>query len=559
MITSPKDFFEEIGRFEPISGLFLTYTLDRDVIEKLAEVCPGTVIILHDHRHGVSLEDNHRHKVVCLPVAFSKEHAQHCFHPKLALLRNETEAMIMIGSANLSRDAFVREKELVATGRMELDHPVCTATIRFLESLAGYLVNGSDILLDALKRFEVRSAHPPEDPEKHVFFNQTQSVFEQLDGLLPREQVFESIHIISPFLPKDPNLLEQFRKRFVANKYRFHLRLSDKTTQAIKTVFPDAEIVSPAGNSSFHYKAYIFRTRQTDYIALGSANFTTQGFFRSAEALGNMESMLLLPLPASDQLTTWLKNGWKKPVAMADVLADDSAALVSEEFQETPLPYAYAEREEKRTRVVLYLPESFSIRQLSCKPALFRDWEPMKDLPGFYEGYTGICQQVVLSSRTPKWEEKICAFDQEEFKNLYTYYGDSLFSESDKTNSIRSKELRDALHRSGRSVRVGHSMISQRPFLEQFFRNLHTRLEFLGRKRYFSAWHESELQSVLEAEEGGVGCYQLLKLLQFFSRHPAGEVMAQLCREQFGKYRSDERFRQMDLDALLEVMENNHA
>ena len=70
--------------------------------------------------------------------------------------------------------------------------------------------------------------------------------------------------------------------------------------------------------------------------------------------------------------------------------------------------------------------------------------------------------------------------------------------------------------------------------------------------RVFRGYGEDQKDQILRM-------YGQLKLLQFFNRHPAGEVMAQLCRERFAKYRSDERFRQMDLDALLELMENNHA
>lgn len=555
MITTPKDFFEEIGRFGPISGLFLTYTLDQDVIEKLVEVCPGTVIILHDHRCGVSLEDNHRHKVVCLPVAFSNEQEANCFHPKLALLRNESEAMIMIGSANLSRGAFVREKELVASGRMKLDHPICKAAIRFLRTQADHLVHGSELLLDALSRFEVHSSNSKEEEDKKLLFNTEESIFDQLGRLLPGDLVFDAIHIISPFLPREAAWLKVFRKRFKSTGYRFHLRVSDRTTRAIKQVFPDSEIVSPKGHNSFHYKAYIFRAKKVDYIVLGSANFTTQGFFRSANERGNMECVLVLRVPSSAPLTKWLKDSWKHPVSMSDVIANDSLGQVDEGIQEASLPYAHAQREEKQTKVVLYVPESYSIQKIRCTPSLTRDWEPIIDQPGFYVGFTGICQQLTLKSNEPKWEQKICVFNEDEFVNLYTYYGDSLFSEPDKTNSIRTKELREALHRSARVIRAGASTIAQRPFLEQYHKNVQTRLKFLHSKAYFSAWHESELTALLKEEDGGAGCFLLLKLIQFFSKHHAGKNMTELCRSEFNTYLQEEHFKQVNLEKLIELMD----
>ncbi len=57
-MKSRKDFFQTINNFPHSLAVYLTLTLDKEVIEKIAENSYGNIIILHDYRQGVSLKNN---------------------------------------------------------------------------------------------------------------------------------------------------------------------------------------------------------------------------------------------------------------------------------------------------------------------------------------------------------------------------------------------------------------------------------------------------------------------------------------------------------------------
>src|SRR5688572_14102893 len=99
MEKRPGSLFDAISDFTHNIGIYLTYTLDAQVISKLTEHATGTITILHDYRQGQNVLFNRRNSVVAIPVKASGAGDRHCFHSKLVLLKNNDSAKIIISSA----------------------------------------------------------------------------------------------------------------------------------------------------------------------------------------------------------------------------------------------------------------------------------------------------------------------------------------------------------------------------------------------------------------------------------------------------------------------------
>lgn len=59
-----KDFFQSIAEYQHNIGIYLTYTLDNEVIDKLSEVATGTKLILHNYKQGKTIDDNANSTIV---------------------------------------------------------------------------------------------------------------------------------------------------------------------------------------------------------------------------------------------------------------------------------------------------------------------------------------------------------------------------------------------------------------------------------------------------------------------------------------------------------------
>ena len=139
-----KDFFQSIAEYPHNIGVYLTYTLDNEVIEKLSEVASGTKLILHDFKQGISIDDNANSTIVCVPIKPLKPNEKNCFHSKLALLKSEVGAKFIVGSTNLSVDSFATEKEIAIEMELEFKNDtdvfIYDEILNFFEQLKSQLL-----------------------------------------------------------------------------------------------------------------------------------------------------------------------------------------------------------------------------------------------------------------------------------------------------------------------------------------------------------------------------------------------------------------------------------
>jgi phosphatidylserine/phosphatidylglycerophosphate/cardiolipin synthase-like enzyme len=149
MKKSSKDFFQSLGEFPHNIGIYLTYTLDNEVIDKLTEFATGTKLILHDFKQGKTIDDNDNSTIVCLPIKTVRPNEKNCFHSKLALLKSESGAKFIVGSANLSVDSFVTEKEIALEMELNFENSrdvfIYNKILNFFEQLKSQLIVSNNV------------------------------------------------------------------------------------------------------------------------------------------------------------------------------------------------------------------------------------------------------------------------------------------------------------------------------------------------------------------------------------------------------------------------------
>ena len=108
-------------------------------------------------------------------------------------------------------------------------------------------------------------------------------------------------------------------------------------------------------------------------------------------------------------------------------------------------------------------------------------------------------------------------FQTEKYSEWRKYDGDSLFSyQSTPIESVNDHELSEAIEKEGIRVGSGNTIIIEPPKLEQFYQNVRKEINFIKKKKYFSVYHQKELEEKLSMQNGGMGIYFIMQLLKVF-------------------------------------------
>jgi hypothetical protein len=214
-----RDALLSFAAREPLrAALFLTYSFDgrwfdEAIIPDLCERPIGTMLVIRD-RNAVITEAS--------TVRYRRANAARSavFHPKLALLVGEESARAVIGSANLTRAGFERQREL---GRV-FDLALSSLADRSLfASLLEYLQSGlsTEVQADSKRDLEEvehalrdvlrRCRRGPSSSAHSLLHNYAQPIWTQLLARIPHRSLRRAA-IVSPFFepdrkhPEDPAL-----------------------------------------------------------------------------------------------------------------------------------------------------------------------------------------------------------------------------------------------------------------------------------------------------------------------------------------------------------------
>lgn len=233
MKKSAKDFFQAISEYPHNIGIYLTYTLDNEVIDKLSEVSTGTILILHDYKQGKTLVENNESSIVCLPIRTLRTNDKNCFHAKLAFLKSEEGAKLIVGSANLSTDSFLNEKEIAIELELKFENPsdvfIYNQILHFFEQLKSQLLVTSNVLEQTLDKFSFTELAQKESEVQFIYTSPNNSIFDELKKYISKYrngQKAKRIKIATPFVSEEYYKIEEFKS--ISSDIEIYLRKGAK-------------------------------------------------------------------------------------------------------------------------------------------------------------------------------------------------------------------------------------------------------------------------------------------------------------------------------------------
>ncbi len=355
-----RDAIENFAPHETVGhALLLTYNFDglfledseRGLLEALwMRNCVNTLVV-RDGKAVLSEKRSHRYSIV--NAAYSTQ----IFHSKLLLLLSASEAMAVIGSANLTRGGLENNLELASVYSLTRNE----GPRRFFAALHAYLDQGLrrelvsasarqrdafDRIVNDFGRFltDSKSTRSPTRGEPLLLHNYNQPLLPQLEQALPSTSL-DALWIVSPFFEPDGDnpdedppsdaaddtLVKQIFSTFsfTSNhqppvRIYFQASFANVTQLPLKALEPFQSDVAlyalcaknPASidQRKLHAKMMVFMGGQTTgkpfvTIAYGSANFTRAALL-SKPPRGNAEILVVThceqPIRVANKLADYL-------------------------------------------------------------------------------------------------------------------------------------------------------------------------------------------------------------------------------------------------------------
>ena len=519
-----KDYFQIINSFPHSLAVYLTFTLDKEVIEKIAENSFGNIIILHDFRQGVSLKNNWNNRIVCIPVNTYNQHQQNCFHSKLALLKGDEKAKILLGSANLSKASFSREKEICIEVDLEFHSEFYNNVVNYIQSLIPQSHTSTEVLKNAINKF--RFSNEKQKHQNGISFVSNSfdsSISNDILKQLPKDEQ-PILKIASPFLSSDFKTdLSDFITQLNPKEIQLYLRKNYPVPSEFKS-YHELKLFQPKSRSTrngFHAKLISIEYANKEIAFIGSANFSRQGLFLNLEQAANQECGVIISNKQKNILAEWFNEGWEKPVSATEWNEDENLAQQAEVIQDEP--YVWAEKvNEKEVNLFFHLPDG----QLQNK--VFADGTKLVLIPkvaelNIYKSKFRPKAEIILIKIGNSFSEEIIIFNEQSFELRAKEIGESLFFESNNIDSLSPASLQEAVEKNGIKVSTMGAVVIEPPYLEQYFYNVKNQIAILARRKYFSDYHKIELENLLQNISGGEGIYLITQLLKCFESKQQAE------------------------------------
>ncbi|MEQ1733976.1 MAG: phospholipase D-like domain-containing protein [Bacteroidia bacterium] len=524
MKPRPHDFFESITKFEnPTLSVFLTYTLSEDVINKLTEVCGAPKLILHDYKQGVTLSDNDGSTLVCLPIKTLKPNDTNCFHSKLALLKNNEGAKFIVGSANLSRDSFITEKEIAFELTLSFDNAndvyVYNQIVAYLEQLQPQLIGDKTIFKTTLEQLIYNNLKVTESTSQFVHNTTDASIYDALNNYLAKHKKGEkasAIKIATPFVSKEyGEQLAKIMEITGSSNVSMYLRNGVQIDEFKNAGFKIWQPINPKSKrNGFHAKLVLIEYGTNESVLyIGSANFTKQGFFNTLNEGANQECGVIVSVP-KDELNTWFNTNYWNELSPPE-LKDYEVTQEDTEQLNTTTYYAWAEKTEQEiTTTYVYNPEPLLITKTKngeeikgkTDGEIFSTTELKEDSSGKVNFY--IDDKKV----------EVCVSVPTDYTKALNEKSESIFEGFKGINSVNTKELDGAINTRGINMGTTAVKITNYPKLEQYFKNVKLLTENIARKKYFSEYEEKRIETEINSNNDGCTLYLTLQLLKILKQ-----------------------------------------
>ena len=537
MKKSSKDFFQSIGEFPHNIGIYLTYTLDNEVIDKLTEFATGTKLILHDIKQGKTINDNDNSTIVCLPIRTLKPNEKNCFHSKLALLKSENGAKFIVGSANLSVDSFVTEKEIAL--EMELsfesnsDVFIYNKILNFFEQLKKQLLVHNDVWEQTLDKLRFKELPEKESDIQFVFNSAEKSIFDEYKNYLANyrsEQTAKSIKIATPFVSDEYSKIEEVKS--ISDNISIYLRTGAKIKPFQNY---QCKIFQPLNKKreGFHSKLMLTEFNSDAVLFIGSANFTEQGFFKTLNESASQECGIILKVSLQEMQEWFAGNFWKQlsEIEVADYKEAEDNSL--EFFDSQNNHYAWAEKENSKITTYIFNPNNLPVRKTKDGNKIKLQNTDSEDLFTTNELKE---QKQTVNFFIGDDKFSVSVFELNEYILGLNEKGESIFDSLRGIYSVNPTELDTAITEGKISIKEATSIkITEPPKLEQYFYNVKYLLQSIKHKKYFTDFNESEIQNEINKTDDGRTLYLTLQLFKTFSTKPNTENIKQECTKRIGE------------------------
>jgi len=537
MKKTSKDFFQSIAEYPHNIGVYLTYTLDNEVIEKLSEVSSGTKLILHDFKQGISLEDNSNSTIVCVPMKPLKPNDKNCFHSKLALLKSESGAKFIVGSANLSVDSFATEKEIAIEMELEFktdtDVFIYNQILNFFEQLNSQLLIQSSIWEQTISKLRFKEL-PIKQNEIHFVFNSKEkSIFDELKNYFAKHrsgQRAKSIKVATPFVSDEYSKIEEVKS--ITENISIYLRTGAKIKPFQNYHF---KIFQPSNKKreGFHSKLLLIEFNSDAVLFIGSANFTEQGFFNTLNESANQECGIILKVSLQEMQEWFSESYWKQlsEIEISNYTESEDNSL--EFFASQNTHYAWAEKEKSVITTYIFNPNNSPVSKTKGGNKI-----KLQNTDSEFLFKTNEIQEQNQTVTFFIGDNKISVsvFELNEYIAGLNQKGESIFDWFKGIYSVNPVELDTAINEGKLSIQETTNIrITEPPKLEQYFYNVKNLMQSIKHKKYFTDFNESEIQKEINKTDDGRTLYLSLQLLKAFNTKPNTENIKQVCRKRISE------------------------
>lgn len=534
-----KDYFSYIREFDHKLGIFFTFTLDKEVINKIRENTSGRTIILHDYRQGVSSDPAWKNRVLCIPVFTKFLKTDTCFHAKIALLKGADRARILLGSMNLSRSSFSGYKEMCYAIDVDYSSSLYASIIQYFLQLPLELLNNHwKSILDELNMVHSDKRGASQNGTNGLFVNNVSSGSTMAASVLrfiesKRYKDRPTMRIVTPFVSDSyGDDLTQFIAQVNPKKTYLYLRDRTKLPREIANgAIPNVSIIRPkAQRKTFHAKLILLEYEKKTVLYVGSANITRPGFFLELPTGGNAEHGIIVELADKRDIIEWLTKGWDKPVGIDEW---NGSEVIAVEMGDSMQSYAWAERKDGK-KVELYLmlskPEIINKIRVDGKKTLFNQVGP-----SFYQAVVQSSREMLVVNLHDE-DIKLHIFDANVFENAKRDDGENLFSIDNNIldETIREDVLKREIQKKGIRIASKGVTIVEPPLLEQLYYNIRHVIKLIGKRRTFDASHLNELKKELQLHQNASGIYFMMQLYKVFHERKL-DVFENICLERLNE------------------------
>lgn len=310
-------FSKVVGSIQPTVALFTTYSISLTAFEiyllpHLLQSDCKDIIVLCDSERYMDTEYEAKSRHVGLDYRLIGVHRPGAFHAKTAFLANDREAVLLVGSGNLTYAGMFRNLEVFECfpkeNRENRFNGVFCAYREMIVGIFDELQSQRDNrgFRDSYSRIisvlDECCGGEVDDEEPILLHSLYNPVVDQVHSLINGDNIdtLERMTILSPFFSSTPKFASEIYEMF--NLKEMWVIVPDERSSFPFEKMPSNMVVCPcrsdvcSKNKNIHAKVYAFQGVNKGYLVTGSANFTNSAL----QSSDNFEAVVFRKLPLDD-------------------------------------------------------------------------------------------------------------------------------------------------------------------------------------------------------------------------------------------------------------------